>query len=343
VEQLAPITLALNLAIGGLLSSLLLLAVEYFGGSRRSSLVALALALASLLAATGVHFAGFGYEWSLAHATLAVVALSSVAIRSSYVRQGFDRLVQPVSLWCLALAGSVAAAFFVIWGTGPVTDLNDLSTQSAVAFRFVPTVVAITDTGRELPLCAYDDSDTLLHEERNIINLEQYAHQIIRLAEPSARANCHGWVYFGGQYAVRSRDVSSILSDNGYSTVAEPTAGDLAIYRAESDEITHTALVRIVREDGSVVCESKWGPLGVYLHPVAVQPYGSHIKYYRSERGDHRVTVVPATSRPAEESPLALAAGPLDPLPLLSATRVKPTRRPIYERPAVRVPGQRKT
>ena len=279
----------------------------------------------------------------VAPTTLAVVAIAGVAIRSSHVRQGFDRLVQPVSLWSLALAGSVAAAFFVIWGAAPVTNMNDLPAPSAVAYHLIPTVVAITDTGRELPLCAYDDTDTLLLEEQNIINLEQYAHQIIRIAEPSARANCHGWVYVGGQYAVRSRDVNSILSDNGYGAVADPAVGDLAIYSAGNDEITHTALVRIVREDGSVVCESKWGPLGVYLHPVAVQPYGSHIKYYRSERGNHLVTVLPTTSRPTEESPLALAHDPLDPLPLLSATRLKPTRRPIYERPAVRVPGQRKT
>jgi hypothetical protein len=213
----------------------------------------------------------------------------------------------------------------------------------------LPALLAVTDAGRELPLCAYDDSPSFDQQELSVINLQQYQHQIIRIAEPSPRSNCHGWVYLGGQYAVRSRDVDTILSDNGYAVVKQPAAGDLAIYRNPTGDITHSAVVRMVREDGMAFCESKWGPLGVYLHPVAVQPYGPDYHYYRSERTGHLVTVLPTTSHESEGSPLAAGlplteeAGPLDPLPLLSTSRVNPARRPVYDRPTLRVPGQRRT
>jgi hypothetical protein len=275
-----------------------------------------------------------------------MVAVSSMCIaglllRSQQLRQWASHAAHPVMMWCLVLLASVAAAIFVIGGANPPTDTSDLPIPAAAGFHILPSVVAITDTGRELPLCAYDDAETLAAEERNTLNVERYQHLIIKIAEPSTRCNCHGWVYFGGQYAVRSRDVETILSDNRYEVVEQPAVGDLAIYKS-GEEITHTALVRVVREDGMVICESKWGPLGVYLHPVDVQPYGTNHKFYRSDRDSHLVTVLPTTSRPLNDVPLALATEKLDSATLLSAIRVKPENRPIYERPTLRIPGQRR-
>jgi hypothetical protein len=347
VEQHFLIALLLNFAVLGVLCSLALLATEYYWGSRRTSVVAIVLATLLLVAGAGCHVAALDWTVSVALVAIAAMCLAGSLLRSQRLRYWASQASQPVMVWCLALLASVAAALLVICGANPPGDVSDLPTQAAAGFHLLPSVVAITDTGRELPLCAYDDAETLAEEERTTLNAEHYHHSIIKIAEPSTRCNCHGWVYFGGRYAVRSRDVGTILSDNRYQVVEQPAVGDLAIYKS-GEEITHTALVRVVREDGMVICESKWGPLGVYLHPVDVQPYGTDRQYYRSDRGSHQVTVLPTTSRPLDNAPLALATEKLDAAssssaPLLSATRGKPASRPIYERPTLRIPGQRRT
>lgn len=335
VEQHSFIALLLNFAVLGVLCSLVLLATEYYWGSRRTSVIALFLATFLLAAGAVCHFASLDGTLAIAMAAVSSLCIAGSLLRSQYVRQWASHAAHPVMMWCLVLLASVAAALFVIGGANPPGDTTDLPVPAAAGFHILPSVVAITDTGRELPLCAYDEADTLAEEERNTLNIERYRHLIIKIAEPSAQCNCHGWVYFGGQYAVRSRDVGAILADNRYEVVEQPAVGDLAIYKS-GDEITHTALVRVVREDGLVICESKWGPLGVYLHPVDVQPYGTNHKFYRSDRGSHLVTVLPTTSRPLDDVPLALAAEKLDSAkpdaakpdaaalfsaPLLSATR----------------------
>jgi hypothetical protein len=344
VEEFSSIPLALNLAVCGTLGSLLLLGVEYFGGMRRTALAALALAGMSLTGAAGLYAVGMTREWTWPLAALGALAVAGSSLGSDRVRDLITRtFIRPAGLFTLVLATGIAATFYVTWGSKPEDNIANLAFHESVGYHMLPELVGVTDAGRELPLCAYDDSPAFDRQELSVIDLAQYEHQIIRIAEPSPRSNCHGWVYFNGQYAVRSRDVDTILTDNGYSEIDRPAAGDLAIYRNSAREITHTAIVRMVREDGAVFCESKWGPLGVYLHPVAVQPYGPDFHYYRSERNGHQVTVLPATSREADSSPLALDDGPLDPLPLISTAHTKPARRQVYERPTLRVPGQRRT
>jgi hypothetical protein len=166
------------------------------------------------------------------------------------------------------------------------------------------------------------------------------------LAPPSEVCNCHGWVYTGGRFAIQSRFIPTLLADNGYEEVLEPQADDLVIYRAESGSVEHTGLVRMVGDDGLVLVESKWGPLGVYLHPVESQPYGTGHKFYRSPRAGHLVTVVPNSSVPEAELPVlaglpAIGIGGLD--APLTARRGRPGQRKIYERPILQVPGQRKS
>ena len=63
------------------------------------------------------------------------------------------------------------------------------------------------------------------------------------------------------------------------------------MYRDESGQVSHTALVRAVCEDGTVLVEGKWGWMGVYLHPVQSSCYGQKFDYYRTARGSHVLTV----------------------------------------------------
>jgi len=44
--------------------------------------------------------------------------------------------------------------------------------------------------------------------------------------------------------------------------------------------------------------ESKWGPLGRYLHPPECQPWGGHFSYYRSSRDGHQLRIVTAAEGP---------------------------------------------
>lgn len=131
--------------------------------------------------------------------------------------------------------------------------------------------------------------------------------RLIRLAGPSVQSNCHGWVYAGGRFAIQSRDVPALLRDNGYLQIETPQAGDVVIYRSESGAVEHTGLVRFVEPGGLTLVESKWGPLGVYLHPVTAQPYGNSHAFYRSPRAGNLVTIVPRSSLPDSVPTLALA------------------------------------
>ncbi len=334
---------ALYFALGGTLLALLQLAIEYRTPRHASRFTLIVggglLALASLL-----WLLGGDWEISLPAALLGSAALLAAVVRLEATRQVFVSLLRPGIVWCLVLAASGAAAVWVRFASVPPVADGDFPIPAATQFHMLEGIVALTDGGRELPLCAYEQSERLLEEERGILGLSQYQHQVIRLVEPRTQCNCHGWVYTQGKYAIRSRDVSTILEDNGYAVVTQPQVGDLAIYRTSTEEVAHTGLVRLVADDGSIFVESKWGPLGVYLHPVASQPYGNRHVYYRSQRAGHVVAVVPSSSTPAEETTLAhVDKFPLDAADTLTATRASPLQRQIYERPIVKVPGQRKT
>ncbi len=110
---------------------------------------------------------------------------------------------------------------------------------------------------------------------------------LIRTAPPDEASNCHGWVFTGGRYLVDGGDVDRILQDNGYDAVTAPRVGDLVIYRLGEGNISHTALVRVVTDDGLVLLESKWSSLGRYLHRPEDYCPGSTWAYYRSPRQGH--------------------------------------------------------
>ena len=75
-----------------------------------------------------------------------------------------------------------------------------------------------------------------------------------------------------------------ILNENGYTKQKAPRAGDLVIYRS-SGAVTHTAVVQYVSGNQPVLVSGKWGPLGVFLHPIDKSPYGTDYAFYRSPCG----------------------------------------------------------
>ena len=112
---------------------------------------------------------------------------------------------------------------------------------------------------------------------------EAYANRRIERAGKDSRANCHGWVFTGGQYLLTKDCVETILADNDYQVVTQPRPGDVIVYRDAFNVILHTGLVQLALDDGLVLIESKWGIDERYLHLPEDQVYSRLFKYYRRQ------------------------------------------------------------
>jgi hypothetical protein len=158
--------------------------------------------------------------------------------------------------------------------------------------RALPPGQVATDRGR--PVRAYTQAgatplgEEILAREEAALSPQFQTTGVVRLAPPSGVCNCHGWVFTGGRYWMRGADVSVILEDNGYEAVSAPQSGDLVVYRDGQGRITHTGMVLAVAEGGTTVVESKWGDLGLYLHPAEFLRYGTP-HFYRSPRTGHQL------------------------------------------------------
>jgi len=191
----------------------------------------------------------------------------------------------------------VAGPALTLWWTwrieealAPPATLFDLEVETTSPQLTVATS-AMTDRGRPVSLFRYEgepfSARALAVGEERAIRGHTLIPQLIRLAPPDPKSDCHGWVFTGGLYLVRGVEVEYILQDNGYHPVAMPESGDLAVYRNVQGAIIHTGLVRLGTNDGLVLIESKWGSLGRYLHRPEAQPYSGVCAYYRSSRSGH--------------------------------------------------------
>jgi hypothetical protein len=166
-------------------------------------------------------------------------------------------------------------------------QVRDMSTPPTAA-----TDTARTDCGTAIELDAAVaplSTSELTELERNSQAVRDRAGKFIRRGAPADEANCHGWVFTGGRYNLRGRFVEVILSDNGYTDVDTPAAGDLCVYRDPQGEVSHTGVVQAVLGDGSVLVESKWGRLGVYLHAAGDSCYGTNFTFHHTDRSTHRL------------------------------------------------------
>lgn len=144
----------------------------------------------------------------------------------------------------------------------------------------------VTDQGRVIPLFR-----SLVQGPVEIESFHSNSvawRTVKRVATADRKANCHGWVFAAGEYLVEAEHVDWILQDNGYCAVKEPKAGDLIIYRYDDGTPMHSGIVRLVKNDGTPVIESKWGLGGRYLHPPENPLYHGRIEYYRVPDGGDR-------------------------------------------------------
>ncbi len=164
---------------------------------------------------------------------------------------------------------------------------------------------ATTDRGRPVPLFAPQgpvlpapDPELVLKQTDLLKNLG-LGEQVIRLGLGWQNCNCHGWIFTGGHFWIRSEEVGLILRDNGYKVVDLPRPGDLAIYRDPQGLIVHSGLVRYVGGPALILVESKWGRLGRLLHMFDVHCYDqASCSFYRSRRPGHLLYGLPRSSDP---------------------------------------------
>ena len=158
------------------------------------------------------------------------------------------------------------------------------------------TRLAKTDRGSAIHLLTAGETKSV--EELTATELETLGsthlnEYVIRRGPADENSNCHGWVFAGGKFAIRGSEVDTILNENEYELVEGVRPGDLSVYRQANDNVAHTAIVRSVFDDGTVLVEGKWGRFGVFLHAVDRSVYGTRFGFYRSPRNNHVINSIP--------------------------------------------------
>jgi hypothetical protein len=167
-------------------------------------------------------------------------------------------------------------------------------------------IVVQTDCGTKItvavPVAPLSPADAN-EQEKHAAAVNNLTGKWIRRGPADDTSNCHGWVFAGGRYNLGGRFVDTILADNGYTEVSDPAVGDVCVYRGAVGEVSHTGLVRAVLADGTVLVESKWGRLGVYLHAAGESCYGTAFTFHHSDRGGHTLVGLGGSADKAASSP----------------------------------------
>ena len=228
---------------------------------------------------------------------LGTACLAAYGLQVAFVRRWANRMLEPWAIWILLLIVCPIFAAVYAHHLSKPDELPLFIAEPAPQMRKEASgPQAVTDLGRVIELYHYHDLQMPEALESSLLEAERYTHEVIRVEGPSSTSNCHGWVFTRGAFCVASEQVDTIVADNGYLPVERPQAGDLVIYRDDSGLPLHTGLVRLVGDDGLVLVESKWGPLGVFLHTPETQPYGNQFGFWRSPRLGHRLRILSETS-----------------------------------------------
>jgi hypothetical protein len=236
---------------------------------------------------------------------LALACLAVWAAHSVIVRWGAQQLLKPIVIWGLLLAVCPIFSLVYAYRLHRPDPLPPLLSEPGPKIHKGPGFPhGVTDSGRKIELFHYDEREDPETLDQLLVKDEDLLQKVIRVAGPDTVCNCHGWVFTGGQYGLASEDVDAILADNGYVVVDKAREGDVVIYRDDLGGVRHSGLVRFVGTDDLVLVESKWGPLGLYLHPPQDQPYGDLFHFYRTSRpGNNEVSLAPPTKRRRNSAP----------------------------------------
>jgi len=285
-----PLALAV-LGLGGILLGLVELALAFVKRSRTWP-ASVALAALLVLAAGAAYAADMGPIFWQPALVLAGVAVALLLFRSRTSIAGRP-VVQGVGL--VVLSGVLLGSQLYRLDQNLENDLLRSDFELAQMFDPVdeaspPVVIATTDAGRSVPLfhVSADAVSASSDEENRYLKDLRLHSMVIQTGPADVRYNCHGWVFGEGRGWIRGKMVDAILQDNAYQVVEQPLAGDVAIFRNQVGEVTHSGVVRTGEKDGSVLIESKWGRFGRFVHTPDRHCYAaSKVSYYRSLRGSH--------------------------------------------------------
>lgn len=228
----------------------------------------------------------------------AIISVVGLLVSTASVREFIGRGVRPlchsrvVGLVALLTASAVWGYEVMRYESSTEKLMDDTLTQSMEAppQPTIPVNTALTDRGSTInlhsPTEALPAAEMLVLEQKSAA-LSAWSGRHIQRGAASDESNCHGWVFTGGKFSVPGRFVDTILTDNGYAPAPAPAVGDLCVYRNSDNQVAHTAVVRAVLDDGTVLVEGKWGRMGVYLHTAGESCYGSEFTYHRTARGGH--------------------------------------------------------
>jgi hypothetical protein len=244
---------------------------------------------------------------ALAAFHLILFLLPAAATRVSLSWLG-DKLGKPSYRFCailLGCGGAAAVSLCLVLGAPVDQALSgieylDVRLADITQLQEVTSCAAYTDGGARIPLRTNVHAETamsasLLQAQRALLARHGLRDQVIYLPSGWHNCNCHGHVFADSRFWVASEDVPTILKDNRYQTVQTPRPGDVAVYRDDSNKISHTGLVRYVSADAAVILvESKWGGLGLFIHPHDVHCYGrDECTFYTTPRGGNRLHGIP--------------------------------------------------
>ena len=172
-------------------------------------------------------------------------------------------------------------------------DLQTLETMEFAGIQLEDSHSVIrTDRGKVVQLkkpAATVATDISASEKRWLEN-SPLKEKVIHRQAAACQSNCHGWVFTGGKYIIPGVNVDPILADNNYHIVDFPRPEDVVVYRDDSGNVSHTAIVRARLSDGTILVEGKWGFLGVFLHAVNESCYGVHYSFYHTDRNSHMLS-----------------------------------------------------
>lgn len=258
------------------------------------------------VALTAAALATFGNEPWEALIPICLAALwVCLQVSAAVCKRASSILARPIVAGGALLAASplLAVAWSHVADSDPVFFEPGLILESIAEIERVniPNAGVCTDTGRILSVAKPARPATL--DEVELLKRVVLDFDMTCTDGPGADYNCHGWVFTGGRYWIRSAQVQEILDDNGYRPVADPKAGDVIVYWS-NDKVVHSGVVRTVNAD-KVLVESKWGMQGRFIHVAEHQDYSPNFGYYRSERCGHLLQGIVAAA--AIEQPVALS------------------------------------
>jgi len=203
----------------------------------------------------------------------------------------------PVQALVLLVSG-LAVAGNQLWriDSDLQSEMDRTETELALAsepadLEVTPNRPAFTDSGHQIQLFSprtAAQSDQERAAERRYLQQNGLEMKVIQTAGLNPNYNCHGWVFAGGRFWVRSVSVDRILQDNGYKPTTAVAPGDVAVFRNKGGKVTHSGLVHSVSQAGLILVESKWGRLGRFIHTDANHLYRTDkVNYYRSPRRNH--------------------------------------------------------